>query len=114
MGFFTPIGLALVGSPIINPTITNWFYKFRGIAFSLAQMGGGLSFLYAIYAESMIAVFGWRKAYFILGITLFVILVPMLLRFYVYHPREKRLEALSEQGGESDVARRLGKHRGGL
>ena len=105
-GIFTPIGLALVGSPIINPTITNWFYKFRGIAFSLAQMGGGLSFLYAIYAESMIAVFGWRKAYFALGITLFVILVPMLLRFYVYHPREKRLEALSEQGGESDVARR--------
>jgi MFS family permease len=105
-GIFTPIGLALVGSPIINPTITNWFYKFRGIAFSLAQMGGGLSFLYAIYAESMIAVFGWRKAYFALGFTLFVILVPMLFRFYVYHPREKRLEALSEQGGESDVARR--------
>jgi MFS family permease len=107
-GIFTPIGLALVGSPIINPTITNWFYKFRGIAFSLAQMGGGLSFLYAIYAESMIAAFGWRKAYFVLGITLFVILAPMLLRFYVYHPREKGLEALSEQGGESDVARRAG------
>lgn len=106
-GIFTPIGLALVGSPIINPTITNWFYKFRGIAFSLAQMGGGLSFLYAIYAESMIAMFGWRKAYFVLGITLFVILVPMLLRFYVYHPREKGLEALSEQeqGGEFDVPR---------
>jgi MFS family permease len=104
-GIFTPIGLALVGSPIINPTITNWFYKFRGIAFSLAQMGGGLSFLYAIYAESMISMFGWRKAYFVLGITLFVILVPMLLRFYVYHPREKRLQALSEQGGESGLAR---------
>jgi MFS family permease len=104
-GIFTPIGLALVGSPIINPTITNWFYKFRGIAFSLAQMGGGLSFLYAIYAESMISAFGWRKAYFILGITLFVILVPMLLRFYVYHPREKKLQALSERGGESGLAR---------
>jgi MFS family permease len=104
-GIFTPIGLALVGSPIINPTITNWFYKFRGIAFSLAQMGGGLSFLYAIYAESMISIFGWRKAYFALGITLFVILVPMLLRFYVYHPREKKLQALSEQGGQSDLAR---------
>ena len=104
-GIFTPIGLALVGSPIINPTITNWFYKFRGIAFSLAQMGGGLSFLYAIYAESMISMFGWRKAYFVLGITLFVILVPMLLRFYVYHPREKKLQALSEQGGQSGVAR---------
>jgi MFS family permease len=103
-GIFTPIGLALVGSPIINPTITNWFYKFRGIAFSLAQMGGGLSFLYAIYAESMISMFGWRKAYFVLGITLFVILVPMLLRFYVYHPREKKLQALSEQDGESGLA----------
>tara|TARA_B100001245_G_scaffold149802_1_gene112025 strand:+ start:2005 stop:3297 length:1293 start_codon:yes stop_codon:yes gene_type:complete len=93
-GIVTPIGLALVGSPIINPTVTNWFYKYRGIAFSLMQMGGGLSFLYAIYAESMISVFGWRKAYFALGITLFLILIPMLLRFYVYHPREKQLEAL--------------------
>ena len=93
-GILMPIGLALVGSPIINPTITNWFYKYRGIAFSLMQMGGGLSFLYAIYAESMISIFGWRKAYFVLGITLFVILIPMLLRFYVYHPREKQLEAL--------------------
>ena len=98
-GIFTPVGLALVGSPIINPTITNWFYRYRGIAFSLMQMGGGLSFLYAIYAESIISVFGWRKAYFVLGITLFLILVPMLLRFYVYHPREKQLEALGAQEG---------------
>ena len=105
-GIFTPIGLALVGSPIINPTITNWFYKFRGIAFSLAQMGGGLSFLYAIYAESMISNFGWRKAYFVLGITLSVILIPMLLRFYVYHPREKRLGALGMEGEKFDLGRR--------
>lgn len=105
-GVFTPIGLAFVGSPIINPTITNWFYKFRGIAFSLAQMGGGLSFLYAIYAESMISIFGWRKAYFVLGITLAVILIPMLLRFYVYHPREKRLEAFGAESENLDLGRR--------
>ena len=105
-GILTPIGLAFVGAPIINPTITNWFYKFRGIAFSLAQMGGGLSFLYAIYAESMISMFGWRKAYFVLGITLSVILIPMLLRFYVYHPREKRLGALGLEGKKFDLGRR--------
>ena len=105
-GILTPIGLAFVGAPIINPTITNWFYKFRGIAFSLAQMGGGLSFLYAIYAESMISMFGWRKAYFVLGITLSVILIPMLLRFYVYHPREKRLGTLGLEAKNFDLGRR--------
>ena len=108
-GVFTPIGLALVGAPLINPTINNWFFKFRGIAFSLAQMGGGLSFLYAIYAESMISAFGWRKAYFVLGVTLFVILVPMLFRFYVYHPRERRLEAFGIEGGKPDLGQRPGK-----
>ena len=108
-GVFTPIGLALVGAPLINPTINNWFFKFRGIAFSLAQMGGGLSFLYAIYAESMISAFGWRKAYFVLGVTLFVILVPMLFRFYVYHPRERRLEAFGIKGGKPDLGQRPGK-----
>ena len=100
-GVVTPIGLALIGAPVINPTITNWFYKFRGIAFSLAQMGGGLSFLFAIYAETMISAFGWRTAYFVLGLTLLVILVPLFLRFYVYHPREKNLAPLGIKDGKS-------------
>jgi MFS family permease len=48
----------------------------------------------------MIAAFGWRMAYFVLGLTLLVILVPLFLRFYVYHPREKNLEPLGIKDGK--------------
>ena len=64
-GVCTPVGLALIGSPIVNPTITNWFERYKGLAFSIAQLGSGISFLYAIYAELLISSLGWRIAYFL-------------------------------------------------
>ena len=32
-GFFTPVGLACIGSPVVTPTIINWFKKSRGLAY---------------------------------------------------------------------------------
>ena len=81
-GFITPIGLACVGAPVVTPTIINWFAKSRGLAYGIAQMGGGLSFIYAIYAESMISLLGWRYAYLVLGLSIMILLIPVILLFY--------------------------------
>ena len=91
-GFITPIGLACVGAPVVTPTIINWFAKSRGLAYGIAQMGGGLSFIYAIYAESMISLLGWRYAYLVLGLSIMILLIPVILLFYAGDPSEKNLK----------------------
>jgi len=92
-GLFTPIGLACCGSPVVNPTIANWFSKNRGLALGVAQMGGGLSFVYIIYPEFVMSIAGWRTAYVAMGVTMLIILIPLVYFFYRYHPREKGLMA---------------------
>ncbi len=92
-GLVTPIGLACCGSPVVNPTIANWFSKNRGLALGVAQMGGGLSFVYIIYPEFIMSMAGWRTAYVAMGVTMLIILIPLVHFFYRYHPREKGLIA---------------------
>ena len=92
-GLVTPIGLACCGSPVVNPTIANWFSKNRGLALGVAQMGGGLSFVYVIYPEFIMSMAGWRTAYVAMGVTMLIILIPLVHFFYRYHPREKGLIA---------------------
>ncbi|MEC7684249.1 MAG: MFS transporter [SAR324 cluster bacterium] len=102
-GFITPIGLACVGAPVVTPTIINWFAKSRGLAYGIAQMGGGLSFIYAIYAESMISLLGWRYAYLVLGLSIMILLIPVILLFYAGDPSEKNLKPYgAEEEDETD------------
>ena len=50
-GILTPVGLACCGSPVMNPTIANWFQDRRALALALAQLGGGLSYVYVVLVE---------------------------------------------------------------
>ena len=103
-GFITPIGLACVGAPVVTPTIINWFAKSRGLAYGIAQMGGGLSFIYAIYAESMISLLGWRYAYLVLGLSIMILLIPVILLFYAGDPSEKNLKPYgAEENNETET-----------
>ena len=54
-GALAPVGLACAGSPILNPTIMNWFAQRRGMALGLAQTGGGLSFVFVFMMESILS-----------------------------------------------------------
>ena len=62
-------------------------------------MGGGLIFIYAIYAESMISLLGWRYAYLVLGLSIMILLIPVILLFYAGDPSEKNLKPY---GAEKD------------
>ena len=90
-GVLTPIGLACCGSPVMNPTIANWFTDRRGLALGLAQMGGGLSFVYVIAVEYTIELFNWRIAYGLMGVVVICILIPLIVVFYYFHPSQKGL-----------------------
>ena len=91
-GVITPVGLACCGSPVMNPTIANWFESRRGLALGLAQMGGGLSFVYVVLIEYVIEVLGWRLSYVAMGFSVIAILLPLILAFYFFHPNHKRMQ----------------------
>jgi MFS family permease len=76
----------------------NWFVEKRGLVLGLAQIGGGLSFSYAIFAEFVISLVGWRWAYFVLAGVLWVLLLPMVLLFFRYRPEEMSLKPYGSKG----------------
>jgi len=97
-GALAPVGLACAGSPILNPTIMNWFAERRGMALGLAQTGGGLSFVFVFLMEFIIEDFGWRTAYVIMGLLTVAVLVPVVLLAYTFSPEERGLRAIGSNG----------------
>ena len=92
-GIIAPIGTAFCGSPILNPTIMNWFSKKRVLALSLGQIGGGLSFAYSIIIEAVISHWGWRPSFYVMAGSLLVILLPLYFIFFYYRPEDKKMIA---------------------
>ena len=105
-GVLTPIGLACCGSPVMNPTIANWFTDRRGLALGLAQMGGGLSFVYVIAVEYTIELFNWRFAYVLMGAAVVCILIPLIAAFYYFHPAQKGVSAFRSRSNQERSANR--------
>jgi MFS family permease len=92
-GILVPMGMALSGWPLLTPALINWFAKRRGLVLGLGQMGGGLSFAYAMFAQITITHFGWRWAYCVLAGLLVVFLLPLYVFVFRFHPKEKGLTA---------------------
>jgi len=90
-GILMPIGTAFCGWPLLAPALANWFSKRRGLVIGLGSMGGGLSFVYGMFAEFTISNVGWRYAYFVLAGTLVVLILP-LYHFFHYRPESRNLK----------------------
>ena len=89
-GILMPIGTAFSGWPLLAPALANWFAKRRGLLIGLGQMGGGLSFIYSMFAEFTISNLGWRYAYFVLAGILVALILPLYL-FFHYRPESRGL-----------------------
>jgi sugar phosphate permease len=85
------VGTAFSGWPLLGPALVNWFAKRRGLAIGLGNMGGGLSFVYGVFAEFAISQLGWRSAFFVLAGTLVVVMLPLYLLFFHYRPEARGL-----------------------
>jgi sugar phosphate permease len=88
-GVLAPIGAAFCGSPVLNPTILNWFGKRRGLAIGIGQIGGGLSFAYGMLIEFLVSQLTWRPAYLVMAGILLAILLPLYVIFLYYKPEDK-------------------------
>jgi len=73
------IGLAASCSvvPILS-TLPRWFTQKRGMAISLTTTGFGLGAVISpLLAQLLISSYGWRQAFFIMGIIAWVIIIPL-------------------------------------
>src|SRR5213593_491194 len=74
-------GDSLMGSMVVNVSISRWFVRMRGRALALAGMGHGLAKVgMPLLAASLILHTGWRGAWAVFGlVTLGLVVGPALL-----------------------------------
>jgi MFS transporter, OFA family, oxalate/formate antiporter len=74
-------GDTLMGSMVVNVSISQWFVRMRGRALALAGMGHGLAKVcMPLLAASLILYVGWRGAWVVFGaLTLALVVGPSLL-----------------------------------
>ncbi|ATP39841.1 MFS transporter [Solibacillus sp. R5-41] len=79
----------LAGPVLIN----NWFTKHKGLALGIMVGAGGLigAFLQPV-AGNLIANEGWRNTYFILGIGVMAVVIPVVLLTIRMSPQQKGLQ----------------------
>ncbi len=85
-------GDTLMGSMVVNVSISQWFVRMRGRALALAGMGHGLAKVcMPVAAATLILYTGWRGAWIIFGIVTLVLVVGPSLLFMRRRPEDMGL-----------------------
>jgi sugar phosphate permease len=92
-GILMPLGTAFCGWPLLAPAMSNWFATKRGLVMGLAAAGAGLSYTYSVFSQLLIASYGWRNAFILLGIVLLGAVLTLYVFFFRYRPEDKGLKA---------------------
>ena len=72
------LGLAALALGMHGIVLSRWFYRQRGIAIGIAFAGTGIgTFVFSPLVERLIAAYGWRGTYAVLGVIVLVLLVPV-------------------------------------
>ncbi len=104
---FVAIGCGLMAASIIpcSLIISNWFVSRRGAAMSGAFVGtsaGGM--VMSPVANWIIFNYGWRTAFALSGITIMVIVIPVVLLAIRTHPSDVGLEPYRDAGDAASEA----------
>jgi len=104
-GVLAPIGTSFCGSPILSPSLMNWFGKRRGLAISLGQIGGGLSFAYGMLVDAVVSQWGWRPSFLVTATIVLAVLLPIYLLFFYYRPEDRGMKAYrADEPSAAEVA----------
>jgi MFS family permease len=69
--------------------VSTWFDKRRGLALALMLAGVGTgSIIFPPLAQALIAAYGWRVAYFVLGVVVLLLGIPLTALFVRERPHE--------------------------
>jgi MFS family permease len=88
-GILLPLGGVAIGIVPHSALISSWFVKRRGAAqgLAVAGLGGGL-FMAGLYVQWLIAQYGFRWAFVVIGSMPFLIGIPLVLLFQYHRPQE--------------------------
>lgn len=85
-------GDSLMGSMVVNVSISKWFVRMRGRALALAGMGHGLAKVcMPVAAASLILYAGWRGAWAVFGVVTLLLVVGPALTFMRRRPEDMGL-----------------------
>lgn len=74
------LGFAMLGHVPVATTLARWFIRKRGLAIGLAHTGMGTGGVVLIPVTTLLVTnLGWRPAAAILGLTVWVVLIPLFL-----------------------------------
>ncbi len=92
MGIFVGIGFAAQTMTCQATFLSNWFVRRRGMAIGVAASGIGLGILIVVPStQRLIAMFGWRAAFFILAALLATVVAPLNCFFQRQRPEQMNL-----------------------
>src|SRR5215469_18056503 len=105
--FYVLLGASVGGvGPIpYGSLISHWFDRFRGLALGLTMVGIGLgAVIMPSFAQTLIARFGWKTAYSILGASVLLICWPVVAYFLEEKPEDSGFQpgetSKTDGGGE--------------
>lgn len=99
-------GDTLMGSMVVNVSISQWFVRIRGRALALAGMGHGLAKVcMPVLAASLIVNIGWRGAWMVFGVVTLLLVVGPSLLFMRRRPEDMGLlpDGRSKTANVSDL-----------
>ena len=92
---FMGVGTSCCIIPIMS-TIPRWFTRRRGTAIGITSAGFGLGgVIWPLVAQELISAYSWRHAFFILGLIVFAIIIP-LAQFMKHSPQRIGLKPYGE------------------
>jgi MFS transporter, OFA family, oxalate/formate antiporter len=76
-GVLITIGSVGMGTLVVNVAISNWFVRMRGRAIAIGSMGVSVSALIMPpLSTKLIAVIGWRSAWVVIGVFVWIVVIP--------------------------------------
>lgn len=79
----------------------HWFIEKRGLAMSIIMAGIGLgAFVWSPIIGFLLENFGWRPAYFLIGLTILIVCLPLAIFVLRLTPKELGQQPLGSEAGE--------------
>lgn len=104
LGFLRGIFSSFCGTVPVSFVINNWFYKYRGIALSVAfGFSGLLGAIFSPILSKFIIDYGWQNTYIIKGIIMFVLCIPSIIIPFSINPKDENLLAFGYDNEKIEV-----------
>ena len=98
------VGVNFMGMTVSNSMCVNWFIKKRATAIAFTSAGSPIGM--AIFnpgSQKLIALYGWKSAFAIIGILLLVVVIPLALIFVKKRPEDV---GLATDGDDPEIAKK--------